>query len=356
MSEERGGEHGISNQRNDANRGYQADHRRYNRREAEEGRKRRDDGPRIQTFDEDEFSASIAGHGFGYGRDDEFYEQGYEGAFSQLRYGSPQFDDRSERGARQRYQECRRSPGSPEGSQKSERELGEFGVDQDYDDPADNPTRSRAAGNRRVNASALDDDASDRRRRWRRRDGLEFDQRFERGNRYGSRHERSVWHGGMSESGLDDRYARYQRGDEASNNSDQRGVYPHHQQTQSQSGKGPRGYKRQDARIEEDVCERLTAHDEIDASGINVGVGQGEVTLTGEVNHRYEKHLAEDIAASVRGVSDVHNRLRVRGRLSSGLFGGGEPREELAARYQGGGQGSSQPDKDADKAVEPSRV
>src|SRR4030095_1968319 len=36
-----------------------------------------------------------------------------------------------------------------------------------------------------------------------------------------------------------------------------------------------------------------------------------EVTLTGTVNTRDDKRLAEDIAESVSGVSNVENRLRV---------------------------------------------
>jgi osmotically-inducible protein OsmY len=35
------------------------------------------------------------------------------------------------------------------------------------------------------------------------------------------------------------------------------------------------------------------------------------VTLSGTVETRYEKRLAEDIADAVSGVQDIHNRLRV---------------------------------------------
>lgn len=78
-----------------------------------------------------------------------------------------------------------------------------------------------------------------------------------------------------------------------------------------QTGRGPRGYQRSDERIHEEVCERLTQHGQIDASDIEIEVQQGEVTLTGTVTDRRAKRLAEDVAESVMGVKDVHNRLRL---------------------------------------------
>jgi osmotically-inducible protein OsmY len=77
------------------------------------------------------------------------------------------------------------------------------------------------------------------------------------------------------------------------------------------AGRGPKGYKRSDERIEEDVCERLTENAELDASEIGVQVHNCEVTLSGTVEDRYFKKLAENIAESVSGVKDVHNQIRV---------------------------------------------
>lgn len=77
------------------------------------------------------------------------------------------------------------------------------------------------------------------------------------------------------------------------------------------TGSGPSGYKRTDARITEDVCERLTDHAEIDARNIEVSVSEGEVTLTGTVPDRQMKWSAEDVAAGVGGVKEVHNQVRV---------------------------------------------
>jgi hypothetical protein len=76
------------------------------------------------------------------------------------------------------------------------------------------------------------------------------------------------------------------------------------------AGKGPRGYARSDDRMREDVCERLSQDDEVDASDVTVTVVKGEVTLEGTVPDRHSKRRAEDIAESVAGVTDVHNRLR----------------------------------------------
>jgi osmotically-inducible protein OsmY len=80
---------------------------------------------------------------------------------------------------------------------------------------------------------------------------------------------------------------------------------------QSHAGRGPRGYHRSDDRIREDVNEELTRHPEIDASEIEVRVEHGEVTLTGTVEDRHAKRLAEDIAERCSGVEDVRNELRV---------------------------------------------
>lgn len=77
-------------------------------------------------------------------------------------------------------------------------------------------------------------------------------------------------------------------------------------------GTGPQGYVRSDERIREDVCERLTLHDAVDASHIEVDVSGGVVTLGGDVPERYMKHLAEDTVAETIGVRDITNTLRVR--------------------------------------------
>ena len=77
-------------------------------------------------------------------------------------------------------------------------------------------------------------------------------------------------------------------------------------------GHGPRGYKRSDERIKEDVNDRLTDDAYLDASDIEVEVKNGEVTLSGVVRSRNDKRRAEDIVESISGVSNVQNNIRVR--------------------------------------------
>jgi osmotically-inducible protein OsmY len=80
------------------------------------------------------------------------------------------------------------------------------------------------------------------------------------------------------------------------------------------AGKGPRGYQRSDERVKEDICERLMAHPDIDASDIEVEVKSGEVTLKGTVDQRPVKRMTEECVESISGVKEVHNQLRVKDR------------------------------------------
>ncbi|MGK3988482.1 BON domain-containing protein [Sorangium sp. So ce136] len=77
-------------------------------------------------------------------------------------------------------------------------------------------------------------------------------------------------------------------------------------------GRAPKGYKRSDARIQEDICELLSDRHDIDVSDVTVEVQGNEVTLEGTVPERHHKRLIEHVAESVRGVEDVHNRIRVQ--------------------------------------------
>ena len=103
---------------------------------------------------------------------------------------------------------------------------------------------------------------------------------------------------------------------------------------QDYRGRGPKGYKRSDARIQEDVNDRLADDAYVDASEIEVAVSAAEVTLTGSVDSRQARRRAEDIAEQVSGVSYVQNNLRVRiggstaehgaGAMAAADFGGGD--------------------------------
>jgi hypothetical protein len=78
-------------------------------------------------------------------------------------------------------------------------------------------------------------------------------------------------------------------------------------------GRGPKGYKRSDERIREDICERLM-HSDLDASDVTVDVRDGKVMLEGTVPERRMKHAMEDIAEQCFGVTDVDNNVRVSRR------------------------------------------
>ena len=77
------------------------------------------------------------------------------------------------------------------------------------------------------------------------------------------------------------------------------------------SGRGPKGYRRSDERIREEICDRLTDDWHVDASEVEVVVNSGQVTLSGSVHSREEKRKAEDLVEAIPGVQDVHNNLRV---------------------------------------------
>jgi osmotically-inducible protein OsmY len=94
------------------------------------------------------------------------------------------------------------------------------------------------------------------------------------------------------------------------------------------AGRGPKGYKRSDDRIREDANEELTRNPDIDASDIEVKVESGEVTLTGTVESRQTKRLAEDLAEGCSGVHEVHNQLRIKHPQSGSAAEGGEARQK----------------------------
>lgn len=91
--------------------------------------------------------------------------------------------------------------------------------------------------------------------------------------------------------------------------------------TPDHRGRGPKGHQRSDARIEEDVNDRLTDDPRLDATEVQVQVTDREVTLTGTVDSREARRRAEDLAEGVSGVSYVMNNLRVRQPGTSGATG-----------------------------------
>lgn len=77
-------------------------------------------------------------------------------------------------------------------------------------------------------------------------------------------------------------------------------------------GKGPKGYKRSDDRIKEDVCETLARDHRIDASDIEVNVENAVVTLSGSVESREIKRAAEMVIENLSGVDDVRNDIKIK--------------------------------------------
>lgn len=76
-------------------------------------------------------------------------------------------------------------------------------------------------------------------------------------------------------------------------------------------GKGPKGYRRGDERIREEINEKLTDDRFLDATDVEVEVREGEVILSGSVADRNAKRRAEDLAESISGVKHLENRLRI---------------------------------------------
>lgn len=68
---------------------------------------------------------------------------------------------------------------------------------------------------------------------------------------------------------------------------------------------------RPDQSLAREISEMLTENPKLNASGIEVEVVDGAVTITGEVECFDAKLLAKKLVESVQGVQEVHNRLRV---------------------------------------------
>lgn len=116
------------------------------------------------------------------------------------------------------------------------------------------------------------------------------------------------------------------------------------------SGVGPRGYVRSSRRIYEDVCERLTRHGQIDPSNVEIRVEDGEITLRGTVKSRRTKRRIEDVAESVPGVRDIHNRLRIDYQQEESA---GETDTQPQSGEPGGGAGQGRVDRVGESGVYP---
>jgi hypothetical protein len=100
-------------------------------------------------------------------------------------------------------------------------------------------------------------------------------------------------------------------------------------------GKGPQGYTRSDDRIRENVCEALSDDDNIDATNIEVVVRNGEVVLSGTVDDRSMKRMAEDVVERIAGIKDVQNQIKVRERKERGVQAGPTGKQEAGKQETG---------------------
>lgn len=76
-------------------------------------------------------------------------------------------------------------------------------------------------------------------------------------------------------------------------------------------GRGPKGYKRSDDSIYEDVCDTLARSQDVDAGEIEVKVQDGVVYLNGSVVDRRMKKMSEYEIENISGVRDVQNLLNI---------------------------------------------
>ncbi|MBA2404385.1 MAG: BON domain-containing protein [Bdellovibrionales bacterium] len=77
-------------------------------------------------------------------------------------------------------------------------------------------------------------------------------------------------------------------------------------------GKGPKGYRRSDSSIYEDVCEALLNDPLVDAGELEIEVHEGVVSLRGAVEDRRMKKEAQVCIEHVAGVKDVFNLITLK--------------------------------------------
>jgi hypothetical protein len=87
----------------------------------------------------------------------------------------------------------------------------------------------------------------------------------------------------------------------------------HEKMAEDYVGFVPKGQRRADEKIYEEVCEQLMKSSIVDASEMIVRVEGGVVYLLGKVSNRRMKKKAEDLAEKVVGVIDVKNELVILG-------------------------------------------
>lgn len=151
-----------------------------------------------------------------------------------------------------------------------------------------------------------------------------------------------------------DQWSGSQGGFSGQRSQNQFGSSGYGQSQTSHAGKGPKGYKRSDDRIREEVSDALEQDSQIDASEIEVSVKEGVVTLSGTVESRHLKRMAEDCVSDVRGVKDVTNNLQVQSS-HGGSSKSASSDSSTGGRGDTGSQSSSQDDESRSSSAKSGR-
>lgn len=108
-------------------------------------------------------------------------------------------------------------------------------------------------------------------------------------------------------------------------------------------GRGPKGYRRSDERIREDVNEALFHDHYVDASELEVQVHDGDVTLSGTVDNREQKRMAEACVWNVSGVRNVSSTIRVENQPDHMQNQSMPGQRSMQGQGMGQGQGRNRP-------------
>jgi osmotically-inducible protein OsmY len=89
-----------------------------------------------------------------------------------------------------------------------------------------------------------------------------------------------------------------------------------HEKERLENDPRPRGDRRPDERIKDEIQHLLARHEQVDARDIQVDVREGMVTLSGDVGSLQEKRIAERITSLAFGVTEIKNNLNIKGQES----------------------------------------
>lgn len=83
------------------------------------------------------------------------------------------------------------------------------------------------------------------------------------------------------------------------------------QPSQNYAGYGPASWTRSDEFIEDDICKRLYSDSSVDATGLQIAVENGNLTLSGYVPTERQRLTAMALASSVTGVKHLNNHIDI---------------------------------------------